>query len=113
MDFAFAVSRRLEDIRPGDLVSVRSTEDNAGVAIATDIDINVTTFDVLVTSLNVRGFALTMLDYHTSTPVRGTVYTGHRAIAKVAIMLPAAAIEKEEGPVTQFRCRSTGHCRRQ
>lgn len=77
-------------------MSVRSTEDDTGVAITTDIDVNVTTFDVFVTSLNARGFAFTMLDYHTGAPLRGAVYMGNRAIAKFAIVLPAAAIEKAD-----------------
>ncbi len=51
------------------------------------------------------GFAFEMLDYHTSLPLRGRRYTGGRAIANVAVVLPRAAIDKKP-TATQFACPS-------
>jgi len=91
----FAVSPHLEYLKPGDNVMVRSTGGGAGVVAASEVDVNVTAFDVLVVSLNPRGFAFKMLDYHTGLPLRGRTYTGGRAIANLAVILPRAAIDEE------------------
>jgi hypothetical protein len=93
----FGATARLESLRPGDEVTIRSTFADSGAVVHSEIDVNVTAFDVMVTRLTGDGFAFIKLDYSTGLPLRSGSDADDGKTTGVAVVPPSAVISSNDG----------------
>ncbi len=61
--------RSLNSIQPGDEVMTREFRDATGRFVATDVSVNVTTFNAQIISTTPNALRFVLLDYHTGEPM--------------------------------------------